>query len=87
VLGYNDAPFVEHVHPPLSTIGFPGDRIGETAAEVTLSLIADPGQLVGSLAFPPTLVERASTAAPPDAAPTRTGRTAPSHAADACIAD
>jgi LacI family transcriptional regulator len=69
VLGYNDAPFVEHVHPPLSTIGFPGDRIGEAAAELALSLIEDPERLVGSLTFPPTVVKRESTAPPSPGTP------------------
>jgi LacI family transcriptional regulator len=64
VLGYNDAPLVEHIRPPLSTIRFPGDRIGDTAAEVALSLIEDPERVVGSSTFPPTLVARESTAPP-----------------------
>ncbi len=68
VLGYNDAPFVEHVDPPLSTIRFPGFQIGEVAAEVALSLIDDPSAVVGSQTFPPTVVNRRSTA-PPRALP------------------
>lgn len=68
VLGYNNAPFVEYLDPPLSTIGFPSGQIGEAAAEVALSLIADPSTIVGSRAFPPTVVERGSTS-PPSARP------------------
>jgi LacI family transcriptional regulator len=64
VLGFDDTPFIEHLHPPLSTIGVPGDRIGETAAELALSLIEDPDRLVESLAFPPTVVARESTGPP-----------------------
>ena len=64
VLGYNDAPFVEHLDPPLSTIGLPGFQIGEAAAEVALSLIDDPAAVVGSQTFPPTVVRRGSTAPP-----------------------
>ena len=64
VLGYNDAPFSDSIHPPLSTIGFPWDGIGGAAAEMALSLIADPTTAVRSLTFPPTLVQRESTAEP-----------------------
>jgi LacI family transcriptional regulator len=64
VLGYNDAPLDEYLHPPLSTIGFPGNRIGETAAELALTLVEDPSRVVGSLMFPPSVVERESTAPP-----------------------
>jgi DNA-binding LacI/PurR family transcriptional regulator len=64
VLGYNDAPFVEHVDPPLSTIRFPGLQIGEVAAEAALSLVDDPAAVVGSQNFPPTVVQRGSTAPP-----------------------
>jgi LacI family transcriptional regulator len=64
VLGYNDAPFVEYVDPPLSTIGIPGFQIGEAAAEVALALIEDPAAFVGSQTFPPTIVQRGSTAPP-----------------------
>jgi LacI family transcriptional regulator len=64
VLGYNNAPFVEHAHPPLSTIGFPAERIGESAAELALELINNPARIVGSVSFPPTLVVRESAAPP-----------------------
>ena len=64
VLGYNDAPFVEYVDPPLSTIGFPGFQIGAAAAGVALSLIGDSSAVVGSQSFPPTVVQRGSTAPP-----------------------
>ena len=64
VLGYNGAPFIEHVDPPLSTISFPGFQIGESAAQIALSLIDDPSAIVGSLTFPTTVVPRGSTAPP-----------------------
>jgi LacI family transcriptional regulator len=70
VLGYNDAPLDEHLHPPLSTIGFPGDRIGESAAGIALSLIKDPNSVIGSVNFPPTVVQRESTAPPKTSDPT-----------------
>jgi LacI family transcriptional regulator len=64
VLGFNGAPFVEHVDPPLSTISFPGFQIGDSAAQVALSLIEDPSAIVGSQTFPTTVVPRSSTAPP-----------------------
>jgi LacI family transcriptional regulator len=64
VLGYNDAPLVDHLDPPLSTVRFPGDKIGRFAAEVTIALIEEPNSVVASMTFPPQLVLRASTAPP-----------------------
>jgi LacI family transcriptional regulator len=68
VLGFNDAPFSDHVNPSLTTIGFPGERIGIAAAELALSVIEEPDHVVGSIAFPPVLVQRESTAPPPSQA-------------------
>lgn len=64
VLGYNDAPLVDHLSPPLSTIRFPGDEIGRFAAEITVALVKEPRRMVASMTFPPELVVRASTAPP-----------------------
>jgi LacI family transcriptional regulator len=64
VLGYNDAPFVDHLSPPLSTVRFPGDDIGRFAAEITVALVKEPRRMVASMTFPPELVVRASTAPP-----------------------
>jgi LacI family transcriptional regulator len=64
VLGYNDAPFVDHLSPPLSTIRFPGDDIGRFTAEITVALVKEPRRMVASMTFPPELVARASTAPP-----------------------
>jgi LacI family transcriptional regulator len=64
VLGYNDAPFVDHLSPPLSTVRFPGDDIGRFAAEITVALVKEPRRMVASMTFPPELVVRASTTPP-----------------------
>jgi len=64
VLGYNDAPLAGHLDPPLTTVRFPGDKIGRFAAEVVIALIEEPGSVVASMTFPPELVLRASTAPP-----------------------
>jgi|tagenome__1003787_1003787.scaffolds.fasta_scaffold20986050_3 LacI family transcriptional regulator len=64
VIGYNDAPLVDHLSPPLSTIRFPGDEIGRSAAEITVALVKESRRMVASMTFPPVLVVRASTAPP-----------------------
>jgi LacI family transcriptional regulator, galactose operon repressor len=64
VLGYNDAPFVDHLSPPLSTIRFPGNEIGRFTAEIAVALIKEPHSMVTSTTFPPELVPRASTRPP-----------------------
>jgi LacI family transcriptional regulator len=65
VLGYNDAPLVDHFDPPLSTIRLPSAEIGRFAAEMAIALIEEPHGAVASMTFPPELVARASTASPP----------------------
>jgi LacI family transcriptional regulator len=62
ILGYNDAPLVDHFDPPLSTIRWPSTEIGRFAAELAIALIEEPNSAVASMTFPPELVPRASTA-------------------------
>ncbi len=67
VVGYNDAPLVEHLEPPLSTIRIPGEEIGRRAGEMVIKLIDDPGSPPESVSIPASLIPRGSTA-PPGAA-------------------
>jgi LacI family transcriptional regulator len=62
ILGYNDAPLVDHFDPPLSTIRWPSVEIGRRAAELAISLIEEPDNAVSSMTFRPELVPRNSTA-------------------------
>ena len=62
IVGYNDAPLVDHLDPPLSTIRFPGEQIGRFAADLAITLIDEPTAVVASMSFPPELVARSSTA-------------------------
>jgi LacI family transcriptional regulator len=62
VIGYDDAPLVSHVHPPLSTIELPGAEMGRRAGEMVLDMIDDPGAKPESLSLPARLVARESTA-------------------------
>lgn len=61
VIGYNDVPFSDKFHPPLSTIRIPHYQIGLKAAELLLAAIEDPGATPISVRVAPTLVERDST--------------------------
>ena len=65
VIGYDDAPLVSHVNPPLSTIRLPGDEIGRLAGAAVTQLMDDPS---GSIAesIPAELIVRDSTAPPGD---------------------
>jgi LacI family transcriptional regulator, galactose operon repressor len=64
VIGYDDAPLVDCVAPPLSTVRLPGQEIGELAGELALRLMDDPDAGAESIVLPATLVPRASTAPP-----------------------
>ena len=64
VVGYNDAPLVEHLEPPLSTIRIPGEEIGRRAGEMVIELIDDPGSPPESVSIPASLIPRGSTAPP-----------------------
>jgi LacI family transcriptional regulator len=62
VVGYNDIPFCENFHPPLTTIRIPHRQIGVKAAELILAAVEDPDATMVSLRLAPTLVTRESTA-------------------------
>lgn len=66
VIGYDDAPLVDCVAPPLSTIELPGEEIGKLAGELALTLIEDPTARPESVSLPARLVPRVSTAPPRD---------------------
>ena len=42
IIGYDDAPLVSHVKPPLSTVRLPAEEIGRRAGEAVIRLINDP---------------------------------------------
>ncbi len=68
IVGYNDAPLVGHVDPPLSTVRIPGGEIGRRAGEMVLNLIDDPGSQPKSISIPASLIPRRSSAPPGGAA-------------------
>lgn len=65
VTGYNDMPFVDMIHPPLTTVRVPYRRMGEMAAELLLQILSSRDQPAASVLLAPTLTVRASTAPPP----------------------
>ncbi|MDP2710452.1 MAG: LacI family DNA-binding transcriptional regulator [Solirubrobacteraceae bacterium] len=75
VIGYDDAPLVGHIQPPLSTIALPGGEIGRRAGEIILQLIDDPAAQPDSVSLPAQLIVRSSTA-PYDRDGARRDRTA-----------
>jgi LacI family transcriptional regulator len=65
VMGYNDAPLVDHMCPALSTIRLPAKELGALAGESVIKLIKGQQSPQASTWITPTLVARASTAPPP----------------------
>jgi LacI family transcriptional regulator len=65
VIGYDDAPLVNFVDPPLSTVLLQGEEIGAKAGEMVTALLDDPTAKPKSIKLPATLVPRASTASSP----------------------
>ena len=64
VVGFNDMPFIDKLQPPLTTIAVPQYSIGVEAARMLLESLDEPDRLPRSILLSPSLVLRASTAAP-----------------------
>lgn len=64
VIGYDDAPPVSFLDPPLSTVRLSGGEIGRRAGEIVTALLSDPHAKPESVTVPATLVARGSTAPP-----------------------
>jgi LacI family transcriptional regulator len=69
VVGFNDMPFVDRIHPPLTTIHVPHYALGEHAAMLLLSRMRDGGRPARQVVVEVTLVVRGSTSAAPIAGP------------------
>ena len=64
VIGFNDMPFVDRLHPPLSTVRFPHTQVGTEAARLLVERIENgDGNPVKILFLAPELVVRGSTVA------------------------
>ena len=64
VVGFNDMPFADRFHPPLTTIHIPHYEIGAAAAELMLERLQDPDAEPREVRLEPSLVVRGSTAPP-----------------------
>jgi LacI family transcriptional regulator len=64
VIGFNDMPFVDRLHPPLSTVRFPHYQLGTEAARLLIERIeSGEGSPVKILYLAPELIARGSTIA------------------------
>jgi LacI family transcriptional regulator len=64
VIGFNDMPFVDRLHPPLSTVRFPHTQVGTEAARLLIERIENgEGNPVKILFLAPELIARGSTVA------------------------
>jgi LacI family transcriptional regulator len=64
VVGHNDMPLVDLVHPALTTIRISHGEMGHQAADLLLGAIEDGKSLVRNVVLPPKLILRDSTAGP-----------------------
>ena len=64
VVGFNDMPFADRFHPPLTTVRMPHREIGWAAAGLLLEAMADPDAPARQILVAPSLVVRESTAPP-----------------------
>lgn len=62
VTGFNDMPFVDKLHPPLTTIRIPHYEMGETAARLLLDRLTDPDARAETVLLKRELIVRGSTA-------------------------
>ncbi|MGO1543288.1 MAG: LacI family DNA-binding transcriptional regulator [Gulosibacter sp.] len=64
VVGYNDAPLIDHIDPPLSTVRLPARELGRHSARLAFSAISGDASSPVRIMLVPEFVERSSTAPP-----------------------
>jgi LacI family transcriptional regulator len=64
IVGHNDMPLVDMVHPPLTTIRISHREMGRQAAELLQQALEGNGSALRSVVLPPELVIRNSTSSP-----------------------
>jgi LacI family transcriptional regulator len=64
VVGFNDMPFADRFHPPLTTVHIPHYELGAAAADLLLERLADPATSPRDVELQTRLVVRGSTARP-----------------------
>jgi LacI family transcriptional regulator len=70
IVGHNDMPLVDMVHPPLTTVRISHQEMGRQAADLLQQAIEQDGIAVRNVVLPSRLIVRGSTAAPrPESSP------------------
>lgn len=64
VVGYNDVPLADQIHPPLTTIRLPGYDLGRLAAELIVNQIDGAEATANAVVLASDLIVRESTARP-----------------------
>jgi LacI family transcriptional regulator, galactose operon repressor len=64
LIGHNDMPLLDMLHPPLTTLRIQHREMGRQAARLLLGMIATPSAAPHRITLPPELMVRGSTAAP-----------------------
>lgn len=67
LIGHNDMPLLDMLHPPLTTLRIQHREMGRQAARLLLGMIAAPGAAPHRITLPPELMVRGSTAMPRNA--------------------
>jgi LacI family transcriptional regulator len=64
IVGFNDMPFLDKLHPPLTSVRIPHYELGVRSAELLFARLRDPSCEPETLLLEPELVVRGSTSAP-----------------------
>jgi len=64
IVGFDDIPQADHVHPPLTTVRQPLEEMGRVAARLLLSYIENPDRPIERVELPTKLIIRESCQAP-----------------------
>jgi LacI family transcriptional regulator len=65
IVGFDDIPQTEHVHPPLTTVRQPLEEMGRAATRMLIQRIDQPERTPERIELPTKLIVRASCEAPP----------------------
>jgi len=61
VVGFNDAPLIDHIDPPLTTVRLPGFELGRRSARIAFDLLEGARPAQSRLMLAPEFIERRST--------------------------
>lgn len=64
IVGYNDAPLIDHIDPPLTTVRLPSYEVGRHSARLVFEALREDGPRTARIMLAPELVERKSTRPP-----------------------